>query len=84
MLATVWAVVRRRPLACGVALGLAFLTRYDAGLLVPLVPFFLRREGWRRAVSPLLTAALLVVPWLLFAWLYFGSPLPNSLGAKMG
>jgi arabinofuranosyltransferase len=84
VLATVWALARRRPVACGIALGLAFLTRYDAALLVPLVPLWLRREGWRRAVTPLLVAAVPVVPWLLFAWLYFGSPLPNSLGAKTG
>ena len=84
VLATVWALARRRLVACGVALGLAFLTRYDAVLLVPLVPFWLRREGWRRALAPLLVAAVPVVPWLLAAGLYFGSPLPTSLGAKSG
>lgn len=29
-----------------------------------------------------LAAALTVAPWLLFAWAYFGSPVPNSLSAK--
>jgi hypothetical protein len=29
-----------------------------------------------------LAAALVVGPWLLFAWAYFGSPVPNSLSAK--
>ncbi|MAS36604.1 MAG: hypothetical protein CL610_21545 [Anaerolineaceae bacterium] len=29
-----------------------------------------------------LAALLVVMPWLLFAWAYFGSPVPNSLSAK--
>lgn len=29
-----------------------------------------------------LAAALVALPWTLFAWAYFGSPVPNSLGAK--
>ena len=29
-----------------------------------------------------LAAALTVAPWMLFAWAYFGSPVPNSLSAK--
>ncbi len=29
-----------------------------------------------------LAAVVVVLPWALFAWAYFGSPLPNSLSAK--
>jgi hypothetical protein len=29
-----------------------------------------------------LAAALVALPWLLFAWAYFGSPVPNSVSAK--
>lgn len=90
VLLTIWALAVGRPVLCGLALGLAFLTRYDAGLLVPLVFLWqwLREhevDPWPRllaAARPLLVAAVPVLPWLVFATLYFGSPLPHTLGAK--
>ncbi len=35
-----------------------------------------RSQGWIRAFS-------IVSPWLAFAWIYFGSPVPTSLVAKL-
>ncbi len=71
-----------RETACGVVLGFAFLTRYDAALAAALIGlgFFFDRKRfpWRL----LLGFAVPVLPWLLFAQLYFGSILPNALGAK--
>jgi hypothetical protein len=61
---------------------LAVLTRPDA-LLVAL-PLFghmaisLRRVPWREA----LLFVILLAPWVIFATLYFGSPLANSIVAK--
>jgi hypothetical protein len=61
---------------------LATLTRSD-GVLVAAVlgAHFLitqRRIPWR----PMLLFALLIAPWYLFSWGYFGSPLPVTLAAK--
>jgi hypothetical protein len=83
---------RRRSLAalCG---ALALLTRPDAVLLVgPLILDRLYRAlraakdgqpqdrlGWREV-------AVFVLPclaWGVFAWLYFGSPIPHSIQAKL-
>ena len=69
---------------CGVVLGLAFLTRYDAALMAALIGMALllekRRLPWRLTLG----FAVTVAPWLVFAQLYFGSILPNPLGAKEG
>ncbi len=76
--------MEERETMCGVVLGLAFLTRYDAALMAALIGVGLLLE--RRSFPWRLTLgfAVPVIPWLVFAQLYFGSILPNPLGAKEG
>ena len=74
---------KNQPILLGVSLGLMGLTRPDGILLggVLLLYHWLRNRGfpWRA----ILTALILLVPWLLFSALYFGSLVPNTLAAKM-
>lgn len=53
------------------------------GLAVPgaLTVCYLLRYG-RLPASALITFCALSAPWFVFAWLYFGFPLPNSAAAK--
>ena len=64
-------------------LALLVLTRIDgmiwAGLIGALA---LTRERGRRLISPALVWISIVGIWLIFATLYFGSPVPQSLVAK--
>jgi hypothetical protein len=66
----------------GMLLGVAFLTRYDGALgalsLCAVLWWRDRRVPWRTG----LTALGVVLPWLVFAQLYFGSVFPNTLAAK--
>jgi hypothetical protein len=82
-LAAIHAYVARRPLPLSVLGALLFLLRIDTLLLFLLLAGGLawqeRRVPWRA----LGLAALLMLPWIVFACLYFGSPLPTSLLAKM-
>lgn len=39
---------------------------------------FINRLPWQTWLA----AVVVILPWALFAWVYFGSPLPNSLSAK--
>ena len=64
------------------AAALAFLLRPD-GLLVAVAIGLhwivtRRRVTWR----PVALFLALSLPWLLFSWLYYGSPVPNTLAAK--
>ncbi len=73
---------RSRP-AVAYALGaLALLVRPEGGILLALLfaydLFVYRRNLWRRCAL----AAGIVLPWVIFAWVYFGSPIPNSIPAK--
>lgn len=82
----------RTEIAIGVLAGLGILTRIDSALWV-LALFgwqfldylitrrdvsLLRRLPWRTWAA----FAVILLPWSLFAWGYFGSPVPNSLTAK--
>lgn len=74
---------RRRFSLTAILAALAMLVRPD-GLLVSVVLaahylLILRRPIPWRAVALFLIVAL---PWFLFAWAYFGSPLPATLATK--
>ena len=68
--------------AAGILLGLALWTKLDAGLLALAVAaswlLVHHRFPWKVAV----TALLVFLPWVVFAYTYFGSVLPQSLIAK--
>ncbi|MDX2162131.1 MAG: hypothetical protein SF162_12455 [bacterium] len=90
MIAAFWlyTMPQRRPIheiGVGICAALGVITRIDAVLWVaPLFGWQLieslraRRIPWRTWGAAALTAA----PWFLFAWGYFGSPIPNSISAK--
>lgn len=75
----------RRTRWAALASALLLLTRPDGALWVgPLILDSLVR-GWQARRLPLAEAGiffLTLVPWVLFATFYFGSPLPHSIAAK--
>jgi hypothetical protein len=81
--AAILAFASRRPVLAGVLAGLAVVNKLDALLLVAaLLAIALlveRRPAWRTAV----TAGLVVAPWVLFATIYYGSPVPQSFRRKL-
>lgn len=74
---------RRRYNAAYIALGLLFLLRWDSALLLLVLSVAVagreRRLPWRE----LLLYAALVAPWILFAYRYFGNPIPVTAASKM-
>lgn len=61
----------------------AFVIRPD-GLLVGLIIGLHWLVARRRIPWPALALGLLLaLPWVLFAWAYYGSPIPNTLAAKV-
>lgn len=82
-LAAIFFLGDRRDFTAGIFLGLAFFNKLDAGLLalgvVIAVLLFRREFPWRL----MLAAVLVYMPWLSFASLYYGNPLPQSMLAKL-
>lgn len=65
--------------------GLLLLTRPDGVLLVAPIVFDQLIRAWRERRWPWAEAAIFIgtgLPWAIFATLYFGSPIPNSVAAK--
>jgi hypothetical protein len=66
----------------GVALGLAVLARPDFVLWVAPAYAFLIIRNWRKALPAGALSAAIVAPWLIFTWIYYGTPVPNTIPAK--
>src|SRR3712207_2082980 len=82
-LAVVASLLHGRTRTAGVFLGLAVLNKLDAGLLAVAVA-----GAWVlvRRKFPFTLAAIslaIALPWFVFATIYFGSPVPNSLLSKL-
>ena len=84
--ATAAAFLEQRRTATGLLAALALLTRPDALILVG--PLMLQRlwralrKGERLQAGELIAFFAPTLAWLLFATLYFGSPIPHSVTAK--
>lgn len=91
-LGAIAAYAYRRFALCGLLVGLAVLTRPDALLAasVLVIDYLVYRRSAGPSAKPenrqvglaIFTFALVVIPWIGFAWVYFGSPIPATLLAK--
>ncbi len=62
---------------------LASVTRPEGLLLMALLLLWSALRQPRSVIGLLVIPATLIGPWVLFAWRYFGSPIPNSVAAKL-
>ncbi len=71
----------------GLSLGFAMLARPDAAIWVAIAFTFeiwraWKGGAWRRLLPVVYGLALLYLPWLIFTFAYYGSPVPNTILAK--
>jgi hypothetical protein len=65
-------------------LSLALLTRPDAALIaVCALVYWWRKVGWRESIRLVVLCVLVALPWIIFATIYFGSFIPQSLLTKL-
>ena len=81
-LGAILAAARRRPVAAGVLVGLALLTKADA-LTLALAVVVACVVGHRRVRPMLIAAAAVVLPWLAYSWVAYGSMVPHAVDAKL-
>jgi hypothetical protein len=78
------AFAREKYALSAAACAMALLTRPD-GALVPIMLALAYLPDLRRRPIPwraVLIFLAIAVPWYLFSWIYFGSPIPATLAAK--
>ncbi len=73
---------QQRHWAIGLA-AFATLTRIEGVLLLVLLTALNVYQNRSQAYSYIASPLLLFVPWMLFAWSYFGSFIPHSIPAKL-
>lgn len=82
MVASLYAYSIRKPVLMGVLCGLLIWTRIDTVVWpLALLLVAVRRDKpfvWRA----LLAASAIILPWVIFACIYFGSPIPHTIPAK--
>ncbi len=74
--------LRGRYYLAGAVGGAAFLMRPDGVLVVALAAGLVLLREPKLVWQPLIAAAIVVLPWLSYATLTYGSPLPHSVQAK--
>lgn len=83
MSASWWMFTLDRPVWAGALAGLMLWTRVDTGLwIVCMVVVAWIASKWKDGIKIGLSAGLTYLPWVAFAWLYFGSPIPHTAIAK--
>lgn len=78
------AFAREKYTLAAAACALALLTRPD-GALVPIILSLAYLPNLRRRPFPwraVLVFLAIAIPWYVFSWAYFGSPIPATLAAK--
>lgn len=73
--------LEKKFLRVGIFLGLMFLSRMDSILLVFPFLFFLRNKIFT-VIKILFISFLVVLPWFIFSYMYFGSLIPDTLLIK--
>jgi len=76
------AMVHQRWRRAAVASALAVLIRPDALVWAGITAIVAAVRLRRAAFGPFLIGVAVLVPWIAFAWAYFGSPVPHSVIAK--
>lgn len=74
---------RKRVTAAYGWLAVLFLLRWDSVLLLTVLTAAVLYHERRLPVRGLALYALIILPWLVFAWSYYGSPIPITGHAKM-
>ncbi|MEJ1973234.1 MAG: hypothetical protein WDM96_12465 [Lacunisphaera sp.] len=84
------ALLDHRPVLAGVALGALMWTRPDGfiyfGALAAATALLRGDEPWKTKdwLVTAAVAAAIYTPWFAWAWIYYGSPVPNTILAKGG
>lgn len=75
--------IKKNPYLSGAMAGLMLWTRVDAVVwVICLFIIYLCNGEANQTIKYFIATSLMYVPWIIFSWLYFGSPIPFTVIAK--
>lgn len=74
--------LKDRPNLAGLVCGLLLWTRIDFAFWVMILIFIASFSRWQDSVRIAVISAVTYLPWVVFAFFYFGSPIPFTVTAK--
>ena len=75
---------KERYLPCAAVLAFCFLTRQDSAIFIACMILLYGLKEGRFPQREFLVFIIIVAPWFVFSYLYFGSVFPGTLQAKRG
>ncbi len=76
--------LKEQPLWTALCASLAFLTRWDGILVIGVLIFAELPKARKAALKMSVVCAAIIVPWLVYSYVNFGSIFPNTFYAKLG
>ncbi len=83
MLLMINLALERKTIAFAAVAAFAVILRVDLGLFVLIMYLYIWVEQKKFPLKEVITALLVYLPWFVFSTLYFGSPMPVTLSAKL-
>lgn len=80
MMGAIWGYAKDRHYFAGVMCGLLLWTRIDSAVFVAVLALTYIAQS--KPIFKFLAGTLVYLPWVIFATLYFGSPVPFTITAK--
>ncbi len=80
--ASFFGFMQKRPIFAGIMAGLLLWSRVDTVFWVGCLFVIYLLVNRRQALEFFLATTAVYLPWILFSWAYFGSPIPLTITAK--
>jgi 4-amino-4-deoxy-L-arabinose transferase-like glycosyltransferase len=76
-------LVRKQYIWSGISIGLCFLSKFPAGIMLVVIGLFLLiHKQWKEGLLVGAGFSLPVIPYFISNWIYFGSPIEPLLAAQ--
>jgi len=84
VLISLWGAINGKRIIVGIAIGLCLICRMDLGLFIGVFLLGILWINKRFPIKEIIFAILILLPWIIFATMYFGTPFPSTMAAKLG
>lgn len=83
ILLSLWLFTKKQHFWTGITVGLAFLTKFPAGMFLAIIGTILvYRKEWKSLLFTVLGFSIATAPYALYNWLAYGSPLATLVAAQ--